>query len=110
MPEADAATRKQLLLHQFLNSLPNYVSRQLRAAGEISDLDKLLERAKLLLTIEEQEKTAAAQATVPAEVVALKEQVSALMEQVAAFVTRRAATRPATARLCYRCHQPGHLQ
>ena len=68
MPEADAATRKQLLLHQFLNGLPNYVSRQLRAAGEISDLDKPLEQAKLLLTIEEQEKTAAIQATVPAEV------------------------------------------
>ena len=110
MPEADAATRKQLLLHQFLNGLPNYVSRQLRAAGEISDLDKPLEQAKLLLTIEEQEKTAAIQATVPAEVVALKEQISALTEQVAALVTRRAATRPAAARLCHRCHQPGHLQ
>ena len=68
------------------------MSRQLRAAGEISDLDKLLERAKLLLTIEEQEKTAAVHATVPSEVVALKEQVSAFMEQVAALVNRCAAT------------------
>ena len=35
MPEADAATRKQLLIHQFLTRLPTHVSRQLWAAGEI---------------------------------------------------------------------------
>ena len=51
MPEADTATRKQLLIHQFLTGLPTHVSRQLRAAGEIDDLDKVLGRAKLLLTM-----------------------------------------------------------
>ena len=111
MPEADAATRNQLLIHQFLTGLPTHVSRQLRAAGEIDDLDKLLERAKLLLTIEEPGKTAAAvEATIPAEVAVLQEQISALTEQVAALVTRRTAIQPAMPRLCYRCHQPGHLQ
>ena len=54
------------------------MSRQLRAGGEINDLDKLLERAKLLLTIEEPGKTAAAvEATLPADIVVLQEQISA---------------------------------
>ena len=81
------------------------------AAGEIDDLNKVLGRAKLLLTIEEQGKTTAAfDTTIPAEVGALKEQISALTEQVAALVAWCTATRSAAARLCYRCHQPGHLQ
>ena len=111
MPEAYAATWNQLLIHQFLTGLPTHVSKQLWAAGEIDDLDKLLERAKLLLTIEEQRKTAAAvEARIPAEVVVLLEQISALMEQVAALVKRCTATRPAMPCLCYCCHQSGHLQ
>ena len=111
MPGADADTRKQLLLHQFITGLPAHVSKQLRATGEVSDLDKVLERAKLLLTIEEQEKSAAIEAKDgPSEVEALKEQITALTEQVAALVTRRSATRPNRTQLCFRCHQPGHLQ
>ena len=81
MPEADAATRKQLLIHQFLTGLPTHMSRQLWAAGEIDDLNKVLGRAK----------------TIPAEVGALKEQISALTEQVAALVARCTATRSAAA-------------
>ena len=60
MPEADAATRKQLHIHQFLTGLPMHVSRQQLAAGDNDDLDKVLGRAKLLLTIEEQGRTTAA--------------------------------------------------
>ena len=52
MPEAEAATRTQLVLHQFISGLPIHVSKQVRAIGEVSDLDKVLERAQLLLTIE----------------------------------------------------------
>ena len=36
-----------LLIHQFLTGLPTHVSRQLWAAGEINDLDKVLGRALL---------------------------------------------------------------
>ena len=53
MLEANAATWRQLLIHQFLTGLTTYVSRQLQAASEIDDLDKVLGRAKLLLIIEE---------------------------------------------------------
>ena len=111
MPEAEAATRTQLVLHQFITGLPVHVSKQLRATGEVSDLDKVLERAQLLLTIEKQEKSAAIEAKEePSEVEALREQISALTEQVSALVTRHPATRPNRPQLCYRCHQPGHLQ
>ena len=59
MPEADAATRKQLLIHQFLTGIPVEVSKQLRAAGEIDDLGRLIQRTKLLMTLDCSEKTAA---------------------------------------------------
>ena len=46
MPEIDAVTQKQLLLHQFLTGIPVDVSKQLRAIGEIKDLDRLIQQAK----------------------------------------------------------------
>ena len=113
MPEAEAATRTQLVLHQFITGLPVHVSKQLRATSEVSDLDKVLERARasLLLTIEKQEKSAAIEAKDgPYEVEALREQISALTEQVAALITQCPATWPNRPQLCYRCHQPGHLR
>ena len=39
MPNADAATRKQLLLHQFVSGLPAHIGKQLRATGEVNDLE-----------------------------------------------------------------------
>ena len=85
MPDADAATHTQLLLHQFVSGLPVHIGKQLRATGDISDLDRVLERAKLLMTIEEPQKTAAVQTS---EVQELREQVSTLTEQVAALSAR----------------------
>ena len=60
MPDADVQTRKQLLIHQFLTGIPVEVSKHLRAAGEIDNLDRLMQRAKLLMTLDYSEKTAAA--------------------------------------------------
>ena len=56
MPDAETATRNQLLQHQFISGLPAYIGKQLRATGEVNDLDRVLERAKLLMTIEEPQK------------------------------------------------------
>ena len=56
MPEAGEGTRKQLLLHQFVSGLPVNISKQLRATGALDDLDIVVERAKLLMTIEEPQK------------------------------------------------------
>ena len=49
MPGAEADTRTQLVLHQFITGLPAHVSKQLHTTGEVSDLDKVLDRAELLL-------------------------------------------------------------
>ena len=98
MPEIDAATRKQLLLHQFLTGIPVEVSKQLRAVGEIEDLDRIIQRAKLLMTLEYSENTAAIgkqpskQQTDAIE--ALKEQVATLTEQVAAMTIQPTARQP----------------
>ena len=53
MPGLDATARSPLLLHQFMEGLPTVVSRQLRAAGDVKELDMALERARTLMTLEE---------------------------------------------------------
>ena len=109
MPGAEAATRKQLLIHQFLTGIPIDVSKQLRAAGEMEDLDKLMQRAKLLMTLDCSERTAAVGKQQVDAVEALKEQVASLTEQVAALTTQRTAHQTPSLR-CFRCNQPGHVQ
>ena len=104
IPEADAGTRNQLLLHQFINGLPGHISKQLRVTGEVNNLDRLMERAKLLITIDEPQRAAAIQMT---EIKELKEQISVLTEQMAALSIRH--RQPATV-VCYRCQRPGHTQ
>ncbi|KAL5489229.1 hypothetical protein EMCRGX_G018297 [Ephydatia muelleri] len=60
MPGLDATARSPLLLHQFMEGLPTVVSKQLRAAGDVKDLDTALERARTLMTLEEGSTTVAA--------------------------------------------------
>ena len=43
MPGLETAARNQLLLHQLLAGLPSSISMQIRASGETSDLDKVME-------------------------------------------------------------------
>ena len=101
MPTADATTRQQLLIHQFLAGLPTEVSKRLRAAGEIDDLAKLIQRAKLLMTIDAKEKpeekpVAAVQQPID-QVEAITKQVAALTEQIAAITTnQRNTSQPAS--------------
>ena len=105
MPDADVTTRNQLVLHQFVSGLPSRIGKQLRATGEVSDLDKVLERAKLLMTIEEPQTTAAVQSN---EMQELRDQISSLTEQVAALSVRR--TKQPASVVCYGCQQSGHIQ
>jgi len=104
MPDAEAATRNQLVIHQFVSGLPSQIGKQLRATGEVNDLDRVLERAKLLMTIEEPQQVAAVQSN---EMQQLRDQVSSLTEQVAALSIRR--TKQPASVVCYGCQQPGHL-
>ena len=111
MPDLGAETRKQLLLHQFLTGLPPAVSRQLRATGEIYDLEKAMERAKLLMTITNEEQAAAVkQNDSPSELDDLRQQISMLSDQVTALTVRHPGAKGPTQPVCYSCHQPGHFQ
>ena len=55
MPGVDAVTRDRLLIHQFLLGLPTGISCQLRATRKTTELDAVMNRAQLLMTLEEQE-------------------------------------------------------
>ena len=87
MPALNETVRKQLLLYQFLVGLPQAVSLQLRAAGEMKYLDTMTEWTRLLLTLNEQDasyKTAAIMDQAD-KVEQLREQITTLIERVAAL-------------------------
>lgn len=109
MPDVTADVQNQLLLHQLLAGLPTTVSKQLRATGDINDLEKTLERARLLLSLEEERPTAvAAVATGPSDAeLKLRKQVDELAEQVATLRGGKSLPRSVT---CYLCNQQGHVK
>ena len=108
MPDADAATCKQLLTHQFLKGIPDEVSKQLRATGEIDDLERIIQRAKLLMTLEQSEKTATIGKQLTSQqndaMEAHKEQVTALTEQVAALETGKETSLQPSGLMCFCCN------
>ena len=114
MPDADAATCKHLLIYQFVTGIPGKVSKQLKAAGETDDLEKIIQQVKLPMTLEQTKKTAAIgnQLTLQQNdaMEALKQQLATLAEQVAALVTNKQTSRQPSHLLCFCCNQPGHVQ
>ena len=54
MPGLDENTSEQMLIHQFLTGLPTDISQQLCATGEAKKLTKVVERARLLMMIDNQ--------------------------------------------------------
>lgn len=119
MPEITAQTKEQLLLHQFLTGLPHEVSKQLRATGATDTLKTALERAKILMTVEQHtpvNPVAAAQPKPTTEFHQLQQQITELTAQVAALTTRQASPRTPPAfrqnrpTRCFICNRVGHLQ
>ena len=108
MPNLEASARNQLLLHQLLAGLPSSISKQIRATGDTTDVDKVLERARLLIMTEDQPGRAAVVSESPNEVLLLKEQVAELTEQVALLSTSRERQQPVVR--CFYCNQLGHTQ
>ena len=108
MPNLEASARNQLLLYQLLAGLPNSISKQLRATGDTTDLEKVLEQAHLLIMIEDQPEQAAVVSQPSSDVLLLKEQIADLTEQVALLTTSREHQWPIAQ--CFYCNQPGHIQ
>ena len=105
MPDADAATRKQLLTHQFFTGILDKVSKKLRAAKEKDDLKRIIQLAKLLMTLEQSEKTAVIGKQLTSlqndTMKALKEQVAAVTKQVATLATDKQTSRQPSGFLCF---------
>ena len=59
MSDADALTSKQVLIHQLLTGISNKVSKQLKTARETDNLERIIQQAKLLMTLEQSKKTMA---------------------------------------------------
>ena len=54
MPNLDASARNQLLLHHLLVGLPSSISKQLGATGDTTNVERVLERARLLIMMEDE--------------------------------------------------------
>ena len=119
MPGLEETAKEKLVLHQFLAGLPDNVSKQLRATGEVLKLDAAVARTRLLMTIDDQEQSAAVSQK-PSEVELLRDQVALLTEKVAALSTAtagrsNAATTNGLPRSryrprCFGCNRVGHVQ
>ena len=115
MPDVTGTAKKQLLLHQFLAGLPVSISKQLRAAGDVTRVETALERTHLLMALEvELEEKPSMVATIPEQhqqVRELKQQVEELTTQVATLVQRTTAQRqPQNLQRCFYCNKLGHFQ
>ena len=108
MPEWTAKVTKQLLIHQFLAGLPASLSRQLQAGGNTTDLDELVQRAKILMVVDSDERLTAAVHLDTSEVLELKSQIQELTAQVAVLKVAQKSDRNLPQ--CYYCKQWGHVQ
>ena len=87
MQGIDATSRGQLLVHQFLAGISLQVSQQLRAMGDTIDLQQVVEKARLLMTIKEQPENVATPINAVQEgtLAKLQSQVETLTQQVATW-------------------------
>ena len=86
MPDLDTTMRDQLLLHWFMEEQPQAVRQQLRATGEAKDRAATMERAQLLISLDNQGQMGAVREE-PSGIKRLQEQIEKLIEQVAALST-----------------------
>ena len=108
-----------MLIHQFLMGLLTDISRQLRATGEAKKLMKVVERARLLMTIDNQSSsqnvaasTSKLETETKDEMSQLQHQVEALTQLVAALATQKSTNLRSCPGLmrCFNCNGLGHLQ
>ena len=111
MPHISDAVREQLLLHQFLLGLLQDISKQLRATGAKTTLTIAMQRARLLVTIEDQGETAAMSTKQPSanEFLQLQQQLSDLSEQMASLSLHQPG-KPQRVGRCFLCNKVDHLQ
>ena len=115
------AANEKLILHQFLACLPDVASKQLRATGEVLALDGAIAQTRLLMSIDNQEQSAAVSEkpgrAEPSNTELLCEQVALLTEKVSALssssgprsnVSTDGRPRPRRRPRCFGCNRVGH--
>ena len=114
VPSLNKEAKDPLLLHQFVAGLPEAITRQLRASGEVKTLEAAVTRARLLIAVDSQPVAAIEEPTNgSSEVQHLRDQVAVLTEQVALLSTRQRSANQPPARnrpRCFNCNQLGHVQ
>jgi len=110
LPDMEQAAKEALLLHQFLVGIPEAIAKQLRASDEVTTLDAVITRVRLLMTIESD--LVATITEKPDELRLRREQVAVLTEQVAVLSTNQSKGMqpPRNPPRCFHCNQVGHLQ
>ena len=111
MLNLDDGTSDQLILLQFMSGLPLAISKQLRASGDTVELNKVVECAHLLMTIEEYEPISTVKSS-NNEIRELREQVKQLTSRQTrgpGEYQKPATKRPLSLR-CYNCQGIGHFQ
>ena len=112
IPGMNKEAKDALLLHQFVAGLPELITKQLRASGEVKTLEGAVTRARLLMTVDAQAvSTVKDVAEEQTEVQKLRDQVALLTEQMASLSTRQGGYQQQRRRpRCFICGQPGHVQ
>jgi hypothetical protein len=107
MLSMDEDARAQLVVHQFLMGIPQAVSTQIRASGKKLTLEKVVEKARLLMTIRDYNEQPVAMVQMD-EVQQLREEVKELTQAVATLSVRREQNKKP--KHCFRCNGLGHFQ
>ena len=114
IPGINKEAKDSLLLHQFVAGLPELITKQLRASGEVKTLEGVVTRARLLVTVDSQSVSTVKEVTAEqTEVWKLREQVALLTKQVASLSTGQGGHQQQRKRPIIRCFirgQPGHVQ
>ena len=108
MPNLEASSQNQLLLHQLLVGLPSSISEQLHATSDTADLDTVLECTWLLSMMEDYPGRAAVMSESSNEVLLLKEQLADLTKQVDLLITSRECQQSVIH--CFYYNHLGHTQ
>ena len=92
-----------------MSGLSAHIGKQLRATGEVNDLDRVLEQTKLLMTIEEPQKAAGVQTSEVQEagdsIVGQTIKATRSYCMLQGHLQRNCPL----GRRCYLCGQPGHM-
>lgn len=113
MPNLESGVRYRLFLHQFLAGIPSHISKPIRASSDVKSLNQATEQARLLMVVEVDSPSPAAEVndnTAYSQLQELKGQITELTEQVAMLSTQQRSPHSRSTVTCDNCGEIGHMQ